>query len=537
MMLSWHSGVADVVQVTWRRLVLLYQLPGGDTASSAGLQRAKALEDTLRRLPLWQRLCGEMPLSRSDAAKRSAARWCMWRAWAQGMAKSLELALKRVLETVKEYGRLKDFYGRGGPEEDMKALVKRLQRERQELVWMSEKASGAMVAKMMAAKRQIEELMDDFKVFEKGAKSRKKGDVEDLRLREVEDWVREMLGRMDRELQELTEGKKKGKVKHVVEAHQMHMKNLERLVRKMRKEELDVAALETLRESIECYMDEGQNPRMPQLFQRFEEVYGGFGLEDPRDDPSQDTSEHVVAGKVDGKPVAMAKAPISKGPVILGRDAPMRQMKGSELQAPFVAAPVARRPPPPPYPPPPCPPRRQPTQLEVLWGFVPPPSVGPLPAASPWLDFEGLSRSQEEDLKLLAAQMPVHQDRCRHKRTPPAIGHVHRDREGVPVYPTECQTWRTYTLETLFFIFYFQQGTYEQYLAARALSSHRWRYHTKYLTWFLRAQEPFLQSEDFERGNYYFYDFKYTMSIRLNLNFTFEYHWLESQLEVMNRRN
>lgn len=67
-------GVADVVQVTWRRLVLLYQLPGGDTASSTGLQRAKAVEDTLRSLPLWQRLCGEMPFSYQSLCSQGAAR-------------------------------------------------------------------------------------------------------------------------------------------------------------------------------------------------------------------------------------------------------------------------------------------------------------------------------------------------------------------------------------------------------------------------------------------------------------------------------
>eukprot|EP00913_Durusdinium_trenchii_P005567 g5187.t1 len=49
--------------VTWRRLVLIYQLPQADTVSSVGLQRAKAVEDTLRALPLWQSLCGEMPIS------------------------------------------------------------------------------------------------------------------------------------------------------------------------------------------------------------------------------------------------------------------------------------------------------------------------------------------------------------------------------------------------------------------------------------------------------------------------------------------
>ena len=45
-----------------------------------------------------------------------------------------------------------------------------------------------------------------------------------------------------------------------------------------------------------------------------------------------------------------------------------------------------------------------------------------------------------------------------------------------------------------FFIFYQQQGTYQQYLAARELKKQSWRYHKKYLTWFqvrhVRASVP-----------------------------------------------
>ncbi|CAE7947524.1 unnamed protein product, partial [Symbiodinium sp. KB8] len=42
---------------------LIYQLPGQDAVSDVGLQRAKAVEDSLRSLGGWQRLCGEMPAS------------------------------------------------------------------------------------------------------------------------------------------------------------------------------------------------------------------------------------------------------------------------------------------------------------------------------------------------------------------------------------------------------------------------------------------------------------------------------------------
>jgi len=43
--------------------------------------------------------------------------------------------------------------------------------------------------------------------------------------------------------------------------------------------------------------------------------------------------------------------------------------------------------------------------------------------------------------------------------------------------------------DCLFFIFYYQQGTYQQYLAARELKKQSWRYHKKYMTWFQRHEE------------------------------------------------
>ncbi|KAG7286379.1 hypothetical protein NEMBOFW57_008688 [Staphylotrichum longicolle] len=43
--------------------------------------------------------------------------------------------------------------------------------------------------------------------------------------------------------------------------------------------------------------------------------------------------------------------------------------------------------------------------------------------------------------------------------------------------------------DTLFYVFYYKQGTY-QYLAARALKDQSWRFHKQYQTWFQRHEEP-----------------------------------------------
>ena len=60
--------------------------------------------------------------------------------------------------------------------------------------------------------------------------------------------------------------------------------------------------------------------------------------------------------------------------------------------------------------------------------------------------------------------------------------------------------------DTLFFIFYYQQGTYQQYLAARELKKQSWRYHKKYLTWFQRHEEPKVTADEYEQGTYKYFD-------------------------------
>ncbi|KRZ78993.1 CCR4-NOT transcription complex subunit 3, partial [Trichinella papuae] len=74
--------------------------------------------------------------------------------------------------------------------------------------------------------------------------------------------------------------------------------------------------------------------------------------------------------------------------------------------------------------------------------------------------------------------------------------------------------------ETLFFIFYYLQGTKSQYLAAKALKRQSWRFHTKYMMWFQRLEEP--------KGTYIYFDFERWMQ-RKKEDFTFEYRYLEDK--------
>ena len=86
--------------------------------------------------------------------------------------------------------------------------------------------------------------------------------------------------------------------------------------------------------------------------------------------------------------------------------------------------------------------------------------------------------------------------------------------------------------DTLFFIFYYQQGTYQQYLAARELKKQSWRYHKKYLTWFQRHEEPKVTAEEYEQGTYVYFDYETGWCQRIKSEFTFEYGYLEDELQV-----
>ncbi len=64
--------------------------------------------------------------------------------------------------------------------------------------------------------------------------------------------------------------------------------------------------------------------------------------------------------------------------------------------------------------------------------------------------------------------------------------------------------------DALFYIFYYRQNTYQQYMAAKALKSQSWRFHKQYQTWFQRHEEPKTITEEYEQGTYRFFDYEST---------------------------
>lgn len=85
--------------------------------------------------------------------------------------------------------------------------------------------------------------------------------------------------------------------------------------------------------------------------------------------------------------------------------------------------------------------------------------------------------------------------------------------------------------DALFFIFYYMQGTYQQYLAARELKKQSWRFHKKYMTWFQRHEEPKVTTDEYEQGTYVYFDYETGWCTRIKQDFRFEYSFLEDSLQ------
>jgi len=97
-----------------------------------------------------------------------------------------------------------------------------------------------------------------------------------------------------------------------------------------------------------------------------------------------------------------------------------------------------------------------------------------------------LQASQDTCPETADADRPQHY-RPTYKYVTPA----HYPQDVLPIFddPALYDNQRLET-DTLFYIFYYRQNTYQQYLAAKALKNQSWRFHKQYQTWFQRHEEP-----------------------------------------------
>ncbi|KAK2590097.1 general negative regulator of transcription subunit 5 [Conoideocrella luteorostrata] len=102
-------------------------------------------------------------------------------------------------------------------------------------------------------------------------------------------------------------------------------------------------------------------------------------------------------------------------------------------------------------------------------------------------------------------------------------------REQLPLFD-DPRVFSRIDPDTLFYIFYYRQGTSQQYHAAKALKDQSWRFHKQYQTWFQRHEEPKNITEEFEQGTYRFFDYESTWMNRRKADFKFAYKFLEDDV-------
>ncbi|XP_070580323.1 CCR4-NOT transcription complex subunit 3-like isoform X2 [Ptychodera flava] len=158
--------------------------------------------------------------------------------------------------------------------------------------------------------------------------------------------------------------------------------------------------------------------------------------------------------------------------------------------------------------------------LQPLLGVAP---LGPQP----------LSKEQCYQLAMLEATShhlphPSDSERLRHylPRNPCPTPPYHH--QVMPPHMDSVEFFQRLSTETLFFIFYYLEGTKAQYLAAKALKKQSWRFHTKYMMWFQRHEEPKTITDEYEQGTYIYFDYE-KWGQRKKEGFTFEYRYLEDR--------
>lgn len=124
-----------------------------------------------------------------------------------------------------------------------------------------------------------------------------------------------------------------------------------------------------------------------------------------------------------------------------------------------------------------------------------------------------LHRSLE--ISMVSAPDTIDAEKPRHyKPTTKYNTPAHYPQEPLPVFD-DPSLYKRIDVDTLFYVFYYRQGTYQQYLAAKELKRQSWRFHKQYQTWFQRHEEPKTITEEYEQGTYRFFDYESTWSVTL----------------------
>uniref|UniRef100_A0A8C7JZE4 CCR4-NOT transcription complex subunit 3 n=1 Tax=Oncorhynchus kisutch TaxID=8019 RepID=A0A8C7JZE4_ONCKI len=477
-------------------------------------------------------------------------------------------------------------------EADLKKEIKKLQRLRDQIkTWVASNEIKDK-RQLVENRKLIETQMERFKIVERETKTKayskeglglaQKVDPAQREKEEVGNWLTNTIDTLNMQVDQFESEveslsvqtrKKKGdkekqdrieELKRFIEKHRYHIRMLETILRMLDNDTLPVDSIRKIKDDVEYYMDSSQDPD----FEENEFLYDDLDLEElrkcyfavvlSRHSVSRKSIAHAILpiaenseddkkrGRSTDSEISQVRciannlvpgAPTTADPVKQHISLHLCNSKttffgGGCLQTRLlfflqilfslsVASdifPSTTAPPGPPSAP------QQPSLSEVSI----PPSLGVCPLGPVPLSKDQLYQQAMQESAWTHMPHPSDSERIRQylMRNPcPTLPFHH---QVPPPHSDSVEFYQRLSTETLFFIFYYLEGTKAQYLAAKALKKQSWRFHTKYMMWFQRHEEPKTITDEFEQGTYIYFDYE-KWGQRKKEGFTFEYRYLEDR--------
>uniref|UniRef100_A0A672HT43 CCR4-NOT transcription complex subunit 3 n=1 Tax=Salarias fasciatus TaxID=181472 RepID=A0A672HT43_SALFA len=429
-------------------------------------------------------------------------------------------------------------------EADLKKEIKKLQRLRDQIkTWV---ASNEIKDKrqLIENRKLIETQMERFKVVERETKTKayskeglglaQKVDPAQREKEETGQWLTNTIDTLNMQVDQFESEveslsvqtrKKKGdkekqdridELKRLIERHRFHIRMLETILRMLDNDSVPVDAIQKIKDDVEYYIDSSQDPD----FEENEFLYDDLDLEDipaalVATSPSgQGNVEDEMYLHSSSTPTSTtSSSPIPPSPATCTAVSPSLYIS-QNLQNIFSSSSAA----------PGTPAAPQPSVSEVSI----PPSLGVCPLGPTPLPKDQLYQQAMQESAWTHMPHPSDSERIRQylMRNPcPTLPFHH---QIPPHHSDSIEFYQRLSTETLFFIFYYLEGTKAQYLSAKALKKQSWRFHTKYMMWFQRHEEPKTITDEFEQGTYIYFDYE-KWGQRKKEGFTFEYRYLEDR--------
>jgi CCR4-NOT transcription complex subunit 3 len=456
---------------------------------------------------------------------------------------------------------------------DLKKEIKKLQRFREDIMKWFANPEVKDKTTLTDARKRIEVEMERFKAFERESKTKPfsmvglamgdRLDAHELKKQEKRAPVEEIVDALTvqgdefrAEWESLTAKKKKSKdeasrideLKKYIDWHAFHVSSLEQLLRRLDNDLINPDDIDGLIETLQLYQEQFEDPD----YFHDEEFYEQYNLDSDAVDAtyykpvlSEDATPGTQGGPGGaGNLAATAQDAANK----IAREVPMtaaakaraKKIADREVEAaanggpvrpdyPSVSPPRPTRPPFPTVVPPPLPssgnPPNRPAPVEP--GLLPSKEVT---ATSVWQDRKKDAASSP--LESSWESRPLAEDLARCAKYAPSNMYIHGGESG-RLYPASAASpviFKTMALDTLILVFYYREGTHEQYLASQELKRRHWRFHTKFGVWFQRSGTGSVKTVNpaFEFGSYNFFDVANDQwGTKTRSDLTFEYEFLD----------